>query len=168
MDADAWESVRAAVRESNVVAGNSIVRHRGDIGYVAKGLLKEYDARERDRATIINFLGPGDIFINWSFTMHQYVKAAIRTTVYLLPRTAIRPLYDRHPPLAGMFDGLVSAYAEQLAYRTRLLEQRNVADRISLFKARFDTSLPYLRHRDVANYTAISYDYLTRHFSQIP
>jgi len=164
---EAWAFLFAAVESREVAPGKSIVRHTGDLGYVVTGVLKEYNVHQRDSPAVVNFLSDGDVFINWPYTATQYLKAVVPTTVWLLPEAALTHILHQFPETQRIYDGLSFEYAERLAFRPFLLEHRETALRIALFKRAFRPVLPYLRYRDIANYTMISYDHLARHFSRI-
>jgi len=163
----AWDAILTGLNSLTLAPGHSAVRHDGGVGYVAEGLLKEYDARSRSRPAIVNFLGPGDAYINRPHTVAQYLKATGPTTVLQLSKQSLRSLHAHYPELQQAYERLSLAYDTALAFRSQLLESDDKITRLRLFKDRFRHLLPYLRIKDVANYTVVSYDYCARRYHSV-
>lgn len=155
-----------AIEETQLAPGESMLRQIGDLIYITNGVLKEYDPRLRKRPAIINFMGAGDVFINRSHAVTQYLKAAIPTKLWIFRYATLWELHSRHPELLHVYRHLSAAYDSRLSYRAYILSHRSTQERIELFNDFFKPLLPYLGLRDIANYTAISYDHFIRHFTR--
>ena len=154
--------IEQAIQKIHLKPQESITRHLGELGYIATGVLKEYDVRQRRRPVIINFMGAGDVFDNTPFTMRQYFKAIMPTELWLFSKRALGDIYQNHQELLDIYEKLTGAYHEQLFYRSFILDKRTAQARMDLFNNHFKSLLPYLSLRDIANYIAVSYDHLIR------
>lgn len=154
---EAWAMILDLTQTTKLKANESFIRKEGTLAYIADGLLKEYDSHERKTPSIVNFLPTGQSLITRKYNSHHYLKACMATTVYHWSFDDLRKLYQSYSELKIIYDILCSSYDEGVSFQVRILEERLVRNRISLFLSRYKAVLPFLKKKDIANYLKVTY-----------
>lgn len=162
-----WEKLRHAVQITILYSGEYVMYEPGSIVFIAEGLLKEYDARQRRRPVIINFLNAGNFVIAARYHQHRYLKAVLPVTLVTLGFDEAIALYIKHHELLPLYRAVAANYEGGTLFRYALLEERFTEKRIRLFINRYRAILPFLKKKDMASYLHIEYDYFVRLYGRM-
>ncbi|WP_293298541.1 hypothetical protein [Pedobacter sp. UBA4863] len=139
---EAWDLICKLAHSTEVMQEQRFVRKIGTLGYIAQGILKEYDDLDRSNPAIINFIGNHQCFITRSHQQNRYLLACMPCLVYHWNFDDLQKLYQRFNELRPVYEALCTEYEAGVLLRMRLLEMP-VQERISAFRVLFRPTLPF-------------------------
>ena len=163
----AWESIARATQLLQLKENENLIRRADMVAFLVSGLLKEYDARQRKRPSIINFIPEGNFLITRKFNEANFIKACCPSVVYLMEWAQLQSLYQQYNELKQIYDGLSERYDISITYRQMLLEEKVSGARISMFIHSHRLILPMVKKKDIANYLHLAYDHFVRQYSKL-
>jgi hypothetical protein len=163
----AWTKILSHLKETELKPDESFVRKITAIVYVADGLIKEYDAQQRKKPSIVNFITAGNFIVTTNHNQTKYLKAIGVTKLIYLDFEVLISLFIKYNELKSIYDGAVANYEDGIAFRQLILEENVSASRIKLFISKYRTILPGLKKKDIANYIHIEYDYFIRIYGKL-
>lgn len=161
---EAWTKIVQSLANTDLKTDESFNRKVGSIAYVAKGVLKEYDAYRRKKPSIVNFIGPNNFILTTKHTESKFLKAVCPTKLVYLDFDILFLLFLDYGELKPIYDGVSAEYEDGISFRQLLLEE-TFAAKIQLFIVKYRPILSYLKRKDIANYLHVDYNYFIRNFS---
>lgn len=155
---EAWEEIQRLVKIKHLKRGESFHRHLGEMGFVADGIIKEYDAELLSKPVILNFICSNSFIVTKLFNQKYYCKSSTGATVLYLDNFSLKKLYVLFPELESVYDAFVSEYYEGFHFRAKILSFRHANERVEMFISRYRHHLAYLTKPEMANYTALFID----------
>lgn len=156
---EAWERIVQLCQQTELKTGESLIRTEGTFAFIAEGILKEYNPQHRKKPAIINFIVTNQCLVTRKHNQAHYLKACVPTLVYYWDLTTLKLLYQEFEELKKIYDLFCQEYDDGIALRSFILELP-VKDRIIYFQNTYQTIIPFLKKKDIANYIHISYNHL--------
>lgn len=153
----AWQKINLLKQEQSLYVKQRFIRKEGSLAYLASGLLQEYDAYQRSTPSIINFITPQHFVVTRKHNQSFYLKAALPSLLYYWDYEQLQQLHQEFKELKAIYDTVCSIYDAAISYRTLILELPSAAARIKLFKEFFETQIPFIKKKDIANYLQLNY-----------
>ncbi len=159
---EAWKAIVAAISICTLKPNEYFPHKNNCLGYVAEGILATYDMEGRSIPAIVNFTRHQQSFIT-RHTNNQgiYLKTCLPTLIFYWNDDELKKLHRQFNELKQIYDALTAEYEQRLFLRMRFLEL-SVIERISKFKEKFHSILPYLKKKDIANYLHLNYSHLVK------
>ena len=164
---EAWEAILLAMQHTTLKVDESLIRKAGTLAYIAQGLLKEYDAQNRKKPAIVNFISEGESLITRKHNQNHYLKAIIPTQVYYWDLDDLQMLYAAFNELKTIYDSLCENYDREIGFRHLVLESNDSTTKIKLFLSNYHDILPLLKKKDIANYINLSYNHFIHAYNNL-
>ncbi|MCZ4243544.1 hypothetical protein [Pedobacter punctiformis] len=158
---DAWVLISETIQCSVIKTDENFNRQEGQIAWLSNGLFKEYDADERKRPSIVNFIPQGHCILTRKLNKRFYLKACADSCVLHMNFEQLISLYHHFKELKPIYDALCADYDEGMVYRQRILEEKSAQRKIELFLIRYRPHLIEIQKKDICNYLKLNYDYFT-------
>ncbi|RZK26469.1 MAG: Crp/Fnr family transcriptional regulator [Flavobacterium sp.] len=162
-----WAKLLPQLKVCNLKPGEIFPRPAGSIAYIERGLLKEYDFRDRKKPSIVNFIFTDEFLPTPKHEQRCYVMAVTTSILYYLEFDELLALFFEYRELIHIHDAIFADYDETLAFRNRLLEQKVAVVKIQAFIDKHRELIAFLKKKDIANYIHVEYDHFTRVFSKM-
>lgn len=164
---EAWERILEFCKHTRLKPNETFIRKEGTLAYVAEGILKEYDVKNRKSPVIVNFILPTQWLITRLHNQSYYLKASIPTLVVYWDLADLFILAEEYQELKATYSKLCATYDEAWAYSRVILEEKSARQKIALLLQRYRKNIPQLSKKDLSNYLRLNYDYFTLLFHQL-
>ncbi|RYF26676.1 MAG: hypothetical protein EOO42_00890 [Flavobacteriales bacterium] len=152
----AWQQIIADLQMVILKPEQHFIRIEGSFAYVAVGILKECDAKNRKQPSVINFIATNEPFVTRKLNKANYLVACTKSIVFYWNLNTLQNLYQEFRELKHSYDILCAEYDASIELRQLILEAE-IPEKIILFTHHFKSLRFILLKKDIANYLHISY-----------
>ncbi|MBL1407227.1 cyclic nucleotide-binding domain-containing protein [Sphingobacterium faecale] len=154
-----WNALYSALTPIHCAAGQRLVSNRGDICFLAKGVLLKTQLE-----TITRIIQADQLIFVPLQSNAIYFHALVPCQLLVLSREELYRIIEVFPRVVRVYDSLLDVWHVQSNERLLLLEMKQKSARIALFKQLHKEACPYMARKDIANYIAVSEEYLRKNF----
>lgn len=129
---------------------------KGDIYFLSEGVLLK-----THRTTLTRIIKAGQLIFVPLKNKATYFKALTDCRLLRLSRAQLYHFIEQFPRAIRIYDSLLDLWYEQTDERLELLEMQK-GQRITRFKELHKEVYPYMSRSDIANYIAVSDEYLRK------
>ena len=152
---DTRQMIESHLQEHQLLEDRQLTLKKGDIVYLAQGIVKKVGLPAED---IKDFIGPnGFIIIPPKHYAESFITISEAQFISLSESDFIR-IIDAHSYLLKPYQKLIMYWQRRRAVRAELLKQDNKTAK-NLFPKYFKGIAHDISNRDKANYLSISYNY---------
>lgn len=154
-----WNALYSALTLVHCAVDQRLVCNPGDICFLAEGTMLKVHL-----TSVVRVIQSDQLIFVPLQPKAIYFRALVPCQLLILSREALYGIIEVFPRAVRVYDSLLDVWHEQSDERLLLLEMTQKSARIALFKQLHKEACPYMIRKDIANYIAVSEEYLRKNF----